>query len=102
MCTQAEYRGRGVATEMITQAMRALHEAGCDIAFLGADVDKLHLDKLYGKFGFRRLNRPYFYVGKSGQEYFEEDGMIAPVNSLDKFTEIMESSEKFGIGHGNW
>jgi len=41
-------------------------------------------------------------LGKSGKRYTEQDAMIAPVCSPEKFKAILSDSKPFDIGQGNW
>ena len=100
--TQSRHRGKGVATAMMSRAMSALGELGCDAALLCTDLADERLTRLYGRFGFVPLDRPYSYVGKSGHLYVNDDGMIAPVLSEDKFRLLTDSTPVLHIGKGNF
>ena len=100
VCTREDERGQGVATAMLKKAMVELKKAGCDVAYLNANPEKG--PKLYGPYGFVFLKRLYTLLGKSGKRYFEDCGMVAPVNSITVFNEIMADEEPFDIGVGNW
>jgi len=98
--TRKDKRRKGIATAILKQGMKVLKSKGCDIAYLCTDVD--NLKDLYSKVGFVALGKNYTFVGKSGKRYFENDGMIAPVNSEKKFKQILKDKKPLDIGVGNW
>ncbi|HSW88200.1 MAG TPA: GNAT family N-acetyltransferase [Candidatus Saccharimonadales bacterium] len=100
--TKKEYRGRGIASEMLRKSDIVLKKAVCDVAYLGTDINDPLLLKLYAKFGFVLLNRAYSYLGKSGKKYFENDSLIAPINSQEIFNEVLADKKPFYIGESNW
>jgi predicted acetyltransferase len=102
VCTAKNKRRRGVATALLKKGMQELKSHGCDIAYLCTDVDDPGMLTLYSQVGFVPLNKPYTYLGKSGKRYTEEDGLIAPVKSKDKYNLVMDGKEIFDIGIGNW
>lgn len=100
--TKESYRGKGIATKMLSMAHGILKDAGCDIALLDTDLKDQMLVKIYNRIGFTVLGRAFTYLGKSGKRYFWDDGMIAPINSRQVFEEVLEDSEPFDIGRGAW
>lgn len=100
--TERRYRGKGVASAMMSSAMAALGELNCDVALLCTDLQDDRLTRLYGRFGFVPLDRPYSYEGKSGHLYVNDDGMIAPVLSEEKFRLLRDSAPVLHIGVGNF
>jgi len=102
VCTAKNKRKRGVATALLKRGMRELKSESCDIAYLCTDVDDPGMLTIYSQVGFTPLNKPYTYLGKSGKRYTEEDGLIAPVKSKDKYNFVVEGKEIFNIGIGNW
>lgn len=94
-----EHRGEGIARKLIEERLKIAEEWGADIAFLNTDIGKL--GGMFAKFGFRPLGRNYSFVGKSGQVHEDDSGMIAPVNSRDKFAKVLQSAEVFFIGESN-
>ncbi len=100
--TKMEYRGKGIATNMLKVAKRLLEEVVCDVAYLDTDINDPVMLKLYGKIEFIILGRNHTYLGKSGKRYYENDGMIAPIKSQEIFSEIMDDNKPFNIGQGNW
>ncbi len=98
---QEDWRKKGVARSMMTEAMKQLAFMQSDVAFLDTNVDSF-LGDFYREYGFVPLNKPYTFTGKSGKRYEDHDGMIAPVNSNDVFQEILSGSEPLHIGRGKW
>jgi ribosomal protein S18 acetylase RimI-like enzyme len=102
VCVAPDHRGRGIARRLVQAAMSELARAGCDVAFLCADLQNPQLLRLYGGVGFVPLRRPYTYTGISGARYSGEDGMLAPSGSPALFTELLDQAEPLEIGRGNW
>ena len=102
VCTDPVHRHRGIATTVAQAAMQELHAAGCDMAYLCAEVDDPGIVRLYGQVGFVPLRRPHSYFGESGALYTAVDGMIAPVRSPALFDNVLNDREPFHIGTGNW
>jgi predicted acetyltransferase len=98
--TKKANRKQGIATTLLKKAMEILKEDNLDVAFLSTYI-KRH-GPMFGKLGFQVLGRRYTFIGKSGRCYFEENGMIAPLNSLDKFYVVNDDTKPLDIGHGNW
>jgi ribosomal protein S18 acetylase RimI-like enzyme len=100
---QKEYRGRGIATSMLTTAKETLDLSDCDVAFLGTDIHDPQMLKIYGRIGFVPLNKAFSYEGKSGEHYEDAtSGMIAPIHSHELYNEILKDTEPFNIGIGTW
>lgn len=95
-------RKKGVASRMMDIAMEELKKEGCDIAFLGTNLKSIVLVNFYKKYGFNILGKEYISTGKSGKDYTFTDGMLAPVNSRDKYQMVMESPTLLNLGGGNW
>ena len=100
--TKKEYRGKGIATEMLDLSMKALAEANCDIACLGTNIDNPVLLKIYRRLGFVLLLQPLTFLGLSGKRYYENCGLIAPIKSHELFQEVLGENEPFYIGRGAW
>lgn len=96
-----DYRNRGIATKMMNEVMEQLHAVRADVALLCTNINSF-LVEFYRKYGFELLGRPYKYVGKSGKEYMDEEGMLAPIDSKETYKLIMQSGELLDIGLGNW
>jgi len=93
-------RRKGIASAILKRGMKVLKKENCDIAYLCTDINQLK--DLYSKVGFVPLDKDYTFVSKSEKRYFENDGMIAPINSGKKFKQILEDKKPFDIGVGNW
>lgn len=102
VCTHPDKRRRGIASRLLKVALSEMKKAGCDIAYLCADTSSLSKLRMYGEIGFVPLNHQYTYLGKSGRRYYENNGMIAPINSNDIFNLVVKDNEPFDIGQGNW
>ncbi|KAL3526219.1 hypothetical protein ACH5RR_014591 [Cinchona calisaya] len=55
------YRGRGIATELVTRAIRVMMESGCEEVTLEAEVTNKGALALYGRLGFIRAKRLFRY-----------------------------------------
>ncbi|KAB8115407.1 hypothetical protein EE612_055855 [Oryza sativa] len=55
------YRGRGIATELVTRSIRVMMESGCEEVTLEAEVTNKGALALYGRLGFIRAKRLYRY-----------------------------------------
>lgn len=100
--TLKEKRGRGIASELLRQAMDELRKSGHDIAFLNTDTTNPKLVTLYERSGFEIFQKPYTYLGRSGKRYTELGGMIASLQSPEKLEKIKKSTDDFNLGQGNW
>lgn len=96
-----DWRKKGIARMMMSEAMGQLANMQSDIAFLATNISSF-LGDFYREYGFVPLDRPYTFTGKSGRRYEDYDGMLAPVTSKDIFQEIISSSEPLDIGRGKW
>lgn len=99
-CTDKKFRRRGISTNLLKIAVEKLKTEKCDIVYLCTDTKKL--SKLYEPFKFKKLEKRYTYLGKSGKRYYEWGGMIAPINSQSLFQRILKDKKCFDIGTGNW
>ncbi len=100
VCTRKDKRNQGLASTMLREAIAILKEWNCDIAYLCADIEKS--GSLYSRAGFVPLQKPYSFYGRSGKLHEQHNGMIAPLNSLEIFEEILRAQEILHIGSGNW
>lgn len=100
VCVHEKHLRKGIATAMLQLAMTELKKTDCDIAYLCTDLASL--SGLYGRVGFKALNRQSVSTGTSGKRYPAEDGMIAPVNSQEKFDLVMNSGEVFDLQGNDW
>ncbi|KAJ8425710.1 hypothetical protein Cgig2_024313 [Carnegiea gigantea] len=55
------YRGRGIATELVTRAIKVMMESDCDEVTLEAEVTNNGALALYGRLGFIRAKRLFRY-----------------------------------------
>ncbi|XP_078447501.1 acyl-CoA N-acyltransferases (NAT) superfamily protein isoform X1 [Wolffia australiana] len=55
------YRGRGIATELVTRSIRVMRESGCEEVTLEAEVTNKGALALYGRLGFIRAKRLFRY-----------------------------------------
>jgi predicted GNAT family N-acyltransferase len=94
-------RRMGIASAMMSEAIKQLKIVNSDIAYLCTDMQSF-LVKFYEKYDFEKMNQSYTFLSKSGKRYTENEGMIAPINSKKIFEEIMEDKKAFDIGIGNW
>ena len=102
VCVAPEHRRQGLATRLTLATLDELRWVGCDVAYLGATLDKPGLTELYERAGFRRLEYGHTYLGASGRRYLDHYGMIAPLLSRQLFEAIVIQPEPFDIGVGNW
>jgi predicted acetyltransferase len=100
-CAYPDYRNLGIASKMMKETMKQLCNVGASVALLCTNTNSF-LVEFYRKYGFELLGRAYKFVGKSGKEYVDEEGMLAPINSEEIYTKIMKSKDILDIGVGNW
>ncbi|KAK4792905.1 hypothetical protein SAY86_023340 [Trapa natans] len=55
------YRGKGIATELVSRSIRVMQESGCDEVALEAEVTNKGALALYGRLGFIRAKRLFRY-----------------------------------------
>ncbi|PON71829.1 FkbH domain containing protein [Parasponia andersonii] len=55
------YRGRGIATELVTRSIQVMMESGCEEVTLEAEVTNKGALALYGRLGFVRAKRLFRY-----------------------------------------
>ncbi|RDX67993.1 N-alpha-acetyltransferase MAK3, partial [Mucuna pruriens] len=55
------YRGRGIATELVTRSIKVMMESGCEEVTLEAEVTNKGALALYGRLGFIRAKRLFHY-----------------------------------------
>lgn len=93
------HRGQGIASELIQEWFKIATDWNADVAFLNTDIGNRRT--LYIKVGFVPLGHSYSFIGKSGELIEDGSGMIAPVNSREKFELVLNDSEVLFIGEGN-
>lgn len=92
-------RKQGIGTQLLKRSIEVFHENNCDIAFLNTDIEIL--GHIFEKIGYKVYPREYFYIGKSGKQYSDNNAMLAPVNSREIFDVIMDSDMNLDIGESN-
>lgn len=102
VATQPDYRNQGLATKMVKKAIYLLKQEGCAVAYLCSDAHSLKALEFYESFGFRRLLQKHTFTGKSGKQYIDTDGLLAPIVSRKLFNQILATTTPFDIGKGNW
>jgi ribosomal protein S18 acetylase RimI-like enzyme len=95
-------RRQGIAARLMAAAMEGLHQVPCDVAYLCTNLDDPAMHRLYRPHGFVPLSRPHTYVGLSGQRYFDNDAMLAPIGSPALFETLFRQTAPLDIGRGNW
>ncbi|CAA2978236.1 N-alpha-acetyltransferase MAK3 [Olea europaea subsp. europaea] len=55
------YRGRGIATELVTRSIKVMMESGCEEVTLEAEVTNKGALALYSRLGFIRAKRLFRY-----------------------------------------
>jgi predicted acetyltransferase len=101
VCVTTVHRHHGVASSMLKRALLILKEEKCEIACLNVDLDK----KIYGiyeKLGFKMMEREISFENVHGQIIHEPGSMFIALNSPEKYTLVMESTETFHYGKGYW
>ncbi len=100
--TDPKYQGKGLAGIILEEAMRILREENVDFGVLQTNISMGA--KLYGKVGFIPANIPYevLDINNNRRTVKAKDVMIAPINSPEVVTEIMNSDKVLFIGKGDW
>jgi GNAT superfamily N-acetyltransferase len=96
-----DYRRLGIGTRICQEAMSYLTDNGVEVAFLSA---RLYARKMFEKVGFVPLPHKYSWENVRGKIKVTEeaDGMIAPVNSKEKFGMILHGTSILYVGRGYW
>lgn len=83
-----EYRGQGIATELLKTALTEVIRVGFTIATLEVRINNIFAQNLYRRFGFEIVGaRPRYYRDNN------EDALIMTVKGLDsEYLEWMEKS----------
>ncbi|KAM3281829.1 hypothetical protein P3S67_027476 [Capsicum chacoense] len=55
------YRGKGIATELVTRSIKEMMESSCEEVTLETEVTNKGALALYGRLGFIRTKRPFHY-----------------------------------------
>lgn len=99
-CVHENFRRQGIGLRLIEKGMEFLRAEGLDVAYLCTDIKKL--GELYSRVGFQPLGRKYVSTGASGRRYKGGGGMIAPLNSKEKFDLILSSEKEFDLQGQDW
>lgn len=94
--THADYRRMGVATKVMERAVEEMKKDKIDFSILCTEIETL--GGLYGKSGYIPLNKPYFFIDKTGVKRRKENGMVANIYSSEKFQKIFDSSAELNMG----
>lgn len=97
-----DMRKKGIATKMCQKAMEYLKNEDFDMAFLSIDLSKSWADKLHKKVGFVHLPRLFSWKNSLGKIKKSKGGMIAPLNSREKFDQIINGKDVLYVGEGYW
>lgn len=102
LCVDKRYRGQGIATELLREAIEVFKVLNCDVGMLFTNIKNPRYIKLYGKFGFVIFEREYTFLDKAGKIQTDHSAMITPVRSKEKFNLILNSEEILHLGKGEW
>lgn len=102
VCTHPDFRGQGIASKLMTQAMRGLMNRDCDVAFLCTDIESSWKVNMYGKFGFELLPKGYSFLGNKNKITIRNDGFISPIHSRTLWEKALQTDTPFFIGQGVW
>ncbi|KAK7376832.1 hypothetical protein VNO80_02249 [Phaseolus coccineus] len=94
------YRGRGIATELVTRSIKVMMESGCEEVTLEAEVTNKGALALYGRLGFIRSKRLFHYY-LNGVDAFRLK-LLFPLSELhpslslmaDKYENHMQSDQE--------
>ncbi len=100
VATHPDWRGRGIAEATLRAAMDDLRRRGAEVAYLCA-VPELGR-RLYAKVGFAPLGRPYTYRGRSGKEYTDHDGWLAPLTDPALCAAMLADTATLDLAGSNW
>ncbi|KAL9383124.1 hypothetical protein Peur_023447 [Populus x canadensis] len=81
------YRGRGIATELVTRSIQVMMESGCEEVTLEAEVTNKGALALYGRLGFIRAKRLFRYY-LNGVDAFRLK-LLFPQPELHPFLPLM-------------
>jgi ribosomal protein S18 acetylase RimI-like enzyme len=101
VCVTKKKRNKGIASSLLKEGIKEFKKRKFEVGYLCTDIKNHARIRLYSKFGFVILNKPYTYLSKSGKRYTEKNGMIAPITSKSKFNLILKGKKIFDIGLSN-
>ncbi len=102
LCVKEEFRGRGIARQLLSIAMEEMKRLSCDISMLFTNVHNPQYVKLYNTYGFQILDREYMFINRVGKVCKAKSAMIAPINSNEKYNILLNSDSIIDIGAGEW
>uniref|UniRef100_A0A6N2MPC6 N-acetyltransferase domain-containing protein n=1 Tax=Salix viminalis TaxID=40686 RepID=A0A6N2MPC6_SALVM len=82
------YRGRGIATELVTRSIQVMMESGCEEVTLEAEVTNEGALALYGRLGFIRAKRLFRYY-LNGVDAFRLKLLFPQPEELHPFLPMM-------------
>ncbi len=100
VATAPAWRGRGIAEATLHTAMDDLRRRGAEVAYL-CSVPELG-QRLYARVGFVPLGRPYTYRGRSGKQYTDHDGWLAPLTDPALCAAMLADPEPLDLAGSNW
>ncbi|MBP9702915.1 GNAT family N-acetyltransferase [Candidatus Woesebacteria bacterium] len=95
-----DHRHRGIAHQMLEEAINFLKNRNIDLALLCTDVKRLGV--LYQKAGFTALKKPYVYTDKTGATCTEAGGMVRGINTDSQILTKMIEHDEINIGLSNF
>ncbi|MCO5570617.1 hypothetical protein L7F22_024342 [Adiantum nelumboides] len=93
------FRGRGIATELVTRSIQNMRDAGCEEVTLEAEVTNKGALALYGNLGFTRAKRLYKYY-LNGVDAFKLK-LLFPLRYDQRMLSQFEEFSCQDSGHGD-
>lgn len=102
VATEQSYRGQGIATQLLREAMQLLHQQHVSFAVLQTYIPKG--GKLYERVGFYPAQKGYTFLDSNNQLHTvkAQDVMVAPVENPSLLEEIIGSQDLLHLGKGDW
>ena len=101
VCTQKNFRRKGIASKLIRRGLQILKDKKCDVACLNTDLSKT-VYKLYEKNGFKLMKRKISFEDVNGKIRYDTGAMFIPIGSKKIYNYIMNSKKTFHYGRGYW
>ena len=101
VCTQENFRRKGIASKLICRGLEVLKDKKCDVACLNTDLSKT-VYKLYEKNGFKLMKRKISFKDVNGKIRYGTGTMFIPIDSKKIYKYIMNSKKTFHYGRGYW
>ncbi|KAI9177085.1 hypothetical protein LWI28_010864 [Acer negundo] len=86
------YRGRGIATELVTRSIKVMMESGCEEVTLEAEVTNKGALALYGRLGFIRAKRLFRYY-LNGVDAFRLK-LLFPIPEINPVLSMIAESDE--------